>query len=318
MTRISVAIPAYNAEQYLREALDSVFAQTLKPHEIILVNDGSSDRTEEIALSYGDSIRYIKQDNQGLAGARNTAIRAATGDWIAFFDADDVMLAEKIERQTKAIEANPAVVVVYSGFTFLFPDGSTSNSSAFPARELWPALRYRSPILPSTSIVRRDALLEMDGFRTVPTEDWDLWFRLIRRWGPAGFQDVPESLLLYRQLDTSLSKKYMNMTRGRIEMLDNLLLDGLSGVSREMWKRKLEAKIFYQVSLAMRENNDQRYWAFAIESLLRWPLWGKVNTPFRYVVFANMFYRKLRNFQFSRQYWWPTRQCRTELSDPVS
>jgi glycosyltransferase involved in cell wall biosynthesis len=158
MTKITVAIPAYNAEPYLREALDSVLAQTCKPHEIIVVNDGSHDRTEEIALSYGSSIRYIKQENQGLSGARNTAIREASGDWIALFDSDDVMLPEKLERQTRVIEENPNLMLVYSAFTYLYENGSTYEMAAFPARKLWPALRYRTPILPSTSVIRRSAL----------------------------------------------------------------------------------------------------------------------------------------------------------------
>src|SRR6202020_1247775 len=136
-----VAIPAYNAELFLRAALDSVLAQTVQPYEIIVVNDGSTDRTEEIALSYGSHIRYIKQENQGLSGARNTAIHAASGDWIALFDSDDLMAPQKLAKQTAAIEANPNLILVYSAFTYLNPDGSTYETPVFPAKNLWPALR---------------------------------------------------------------------------------------------------------------------------------------------------------------------------------
>jgi glycosyltransferase involved in cell wall biosynthesis len=313
MIKIIVAIPAYNAEHYLREAVDSVLAQTCKPWEIIVVNDGSTDRTEEIALSYGDKIRYIRQENQGLAGARNTAIREATGDWIAFFDSDDVMMPDKLCLQTAAIEANPDLILVYSGFSFLYPDGRTEEVAAFPARDLWPALRYRTPILPSTSVVRRAALLEVGNFRSVLTEDWDLWIRLMRRYSAKAFQEVPKNLLLYRHLETGLSKKYMKMATGNMSMLNNMTLEDLSGFSKSIWRRKIEAKIYFNLSVAMRENMDERYWAFAIESMLRWPFWGKVVTPHRYLVFANMLYKRLLDFRLSFRYWWPVRNCRETI-----
>jgi glycosyltransferase involved in cell wall biosynthesis len=313
MTKISIAIPAYNAELYLRQALDSVLAQTCKAHEIIVVNDGSSDRTEEIALSYGRDIRYIKQDNQGLAGARNTAILAASGDWVAFFDSDDIMMPDKLCRQIAAIEANPRLIFVYSAFAYLYPDGKTEEIAAFPAKDLWPVLRYRSPILPSTSVIRRSALLEVGGFRSVTTEDWDLWIRLVRRYTPKAFQEVPQSLILYRQVDNSLSKKVMNMAIGNMHMLDNVTLEDLSGLTKNMWRRKIEAKIYYNLSIALRDKLDERYWAFAIESMLRWPFFGKVVSLYRYVVIANMLYKKILNFQLSFRYWWPVRRCREEL-----
>jgi glycosyltransferase involved in cell wall biosynthesis len=313
MIKISVAIPAYNAELYLREALDSVLAQTCKSWEIIVVNDGSTDRTEEIALSYGDKIRYIRQENQGLAGARNTAIREATGDWVAFFDSDDVMVPDKLCLQAAAIEANPDLILVYSGFSFLYPDGGTEEVPAFPAKDLWPALRYRTPILPSTSVVRRAALLEVGNFRSVLTEDWDLWIRLIRRYSAKAFQEVPKNLLLYRHLETGLSKKYMKMATGNMSMLNNMTLEDLSGFSKSIWRRKIEAKIYFNLSVAMRENMDERYWAFAIESMLRWPFWGKVVTPHRYLIFANMLYKRLLNFRPSFRYWWPVRNCRETI-----
>jgi glycosyltransferase involved in cell wall biosynthesis len=313
MIKISVAIPAYNVELYLRQALDSVLAQTCKAYEIILVNDGSTDRTEEIALSYGSSIRYIKQANQGLAGARNTAISAATGDWIAFFDSDDVMMPDKLCNQIAVIEADPGLVLVYSAFSYLFPDGQTKETTAFPAKDLWPALRYRSSILPSTSMVRRSALLDVGGFRSVTTEDWDLWFRLVRRYSSRAFQEIPQSLILYRQVDSSLSKKFMNMARGSMHMLDNVTLEDLSGFAKSLWRRKIEAKIYFSLSVALREDLDERYWAFAIESILRWPFFGKVVPSYRYLVIANMLYKKLLTFRLSFRYWWPVRRCREEL-----
>ncbi len=98
---VSLVIPAYNAEAYLREALDSAFAQTRPPDEVIVVDDGSGDRTPEIAASYGDRVRLLRQPNRGEAAARNTGVRVARGDLIAFLDADDTLLPRCLEAQLR-------------------------------------------------------------------------------------------------------------------------------------------------------------------------------------------------------------------------
>lgn len=311
MTKISVAISAYNAERSLRETLESALNQTLPAHEIIVVDDGSTDRTEEIARSFGDRIRYIKQENQGIAGARNTAVREATGEWIAFLDHDDLMVPTKLEKQLAIIEANPGLVVVYSAYTYLYADGTTKYIPAFPSKELWPALRYRTPILPSTSIIRRSAFHEIGGFIQIYCiDDWNLWFRLIRRYSASAFQEHPESLTLYRWWEGNLSKNFMPMAEAVLGMSDTLLLDGLTGLNRAIWKRRMEARIYYGLAVKLREIHDERYWEFAIESLLRWPFFGTMISPHRYVVFANMVWKRLQHFSFSFRYWWPVRRCR--------
>ena len=96
---ISCVIPAYNAERYLREAIDSAFAQTYQPIEVLVVDDRSTDHTREIVESYGAQVRYLHQANAGPAAARNRGLIEARGDFIAFLDADDLWHTEKLERQ---------------------------------------------------------------------------------------------------------------------------------------------------------------------------------------------------------------------------
>src|SRR5215471_2204625 len=96
---ISCIIPAYNAERYLREAIDSVLAQTYRPIEVLVVDDGSTDQTGEIVESYGARVHYLRQTNAGPAAARNCGFIEARGDFVAFCDADDVWHTEKLERQ---------------------------------------------------------------------------------------------------------------------------------------------------------------------------------------------------------------------------
>ncbi|MCU1322145.1 MAG: hypothetical protein JWM43_1794 [Acidobacteriaceae bacterium] len=313
--KISVVIPAYNSERSLGETLDSALAQTCPAHEIIVVDDGSKDKTEEIVRSYGDRVRYIKQANQGIAGARNTGIGNATGDWIAFLDHDDLMLPTKLEKETAIAVSNPELVVVYSTFTYLYSDGSTKPFPVFPAKDLWPTLRFRSPILPSTAIVRRSALQEIGGFRKFyTTDDWDLWFRLVRRYSTKAFQETPESLTLYRWWEGNESRNFMPMAGQVLEMLDLFLLEDLSGIRRAIWKRQIEAKVFFSVALSLRDINNSRYWEYMLESLFLWPFSGKV-VPFnRYRVFAHMLYMRVRSFKFSMRYWWPIRRCRDGLA----
>ena len=315
MTTISIVIPAYNSELCLRETLESALAQTRPAFEILVVDDGSTDRTEEIARSFGDRIRYIKQKNQGIAGARNTAIREARGDWIAFLDHDDLILPQKLEKQAAAIEAGSNLVVVYSAFTYLYPDGKTLRVDAFPAAKLWPAIRYRTPILPSTAVIRRSALLEIGGFEKVYcVDDWHLWFRLVRRYSASAFQDLPESLTMYRWWENNESKKFMAVAEAALGLLDTLLLNDLTGLRRLMWRRIIEARTYYSLSLSLREINNDRAWEFAIESLLKWPFWGAAMTPHRYRVFAHMLWTRVRGFRFKYRYWWPVRRCRENLT----
>ena len=105
--KISVVIPAYNAELYLADCIASVLNQSYKNIEIIIINDGSSDSTEEISKQFSDKIIYVYQQNQGASIARNTGINQAQGDYIAFLDADDLWHFQKIERQLLALRQHP-------------------------------------------------------------------------------------------------------------------------------------------------------------------------------------------------------------------
>ncbi|MDR5708499.1 MAG: glycosyltransferase family 2 protein, partial [Armatimonadota bacterium] len=110
---VSLVIPAHNAEAYLREALDSVFAQTRPPDEVIVVDDGSLDRTPEIAASYGDRVRLVRQPNRGEAAARNTGVRVAQGELIAFLDADDAWLPGYLTSQLRVYETSGGNCLVF-------------------------------------------------------------------------------------------------------------------------------------------------------------------------------------------------------------
>jgi glycosyltransferase involved in cell wall biosynthesis len=104
---ISCIVPVFNGERYVREAIDSIFAQTYRPLEIIIVDDGSTDNTAALIRSYGDRVCHLRQNNQGPASARILGLGAAKGEFIAFLDADDLWHREKLERQTTRFQARP-------------------------------------------------------------------------------------------------------------------------------------------------------------------------------------------------------------------
>jgi glycosyltransferase involved in cell wall biosynthesis len=108
---VSVIIPVYNGQQFLAEAIESVLAQTYHSYELIIVDDGSTDRTREIALSY-PAVKYVYQANSGTASARNRGIQTAQSDLLAFLDADDLWMPDKLSLQIKAIESDTALEIV--------------------------------------------------------------------------------------------------------------------------------------------------------------------------------------------------------------
>lgn len=110
---VSVVIPAYNSERYLGEAIDSCLQQSHPPNEVIVVDDGSTDGTREVALGFGSSVRYIFQENGGSARARNSGATAAGGEFLAFLDSDDLWLPDKLERQLACFETDPELDLVF-------------------------------------------------------------------------------------------------------------------------------------------------------------------------------------------------------------
>ncbi len=195
---VAVVVPAHNAEDFLDEALESVWAQTTPPSEVIVVDDGSTDRTTGIAQRH--RVRLLSQGNRGPGAARNTAICATAQPWIAFLDADDVWEPEKLEAQWQAVQAYPEAGAVFCDFIEFDASGAIGGSylSGKPnyrkikRTEVAPGVMACDPkslgeqiiegsfLAPSTLLVRRDLLLQVGLFD--PTvwgrEDTDCVLRL--------------------------------------------------------------------------------------------------------------------------------------------
>lgn len=183
MVRISVVIPTYNCERYLAQAIDSVLAQTYRDFEVIVVDDGSTDRTDQVLQSYGSQIRALRQSNQGVAAARNQGMMIAQGEWIAFLDADDIFFPDKLAAQIAHAEAHPHLGLVHSGWQRVEENGVLIKRvepwHQVPHLNLETWLRWK-PVLPSAMLFRRDWLQKSGGFdpRFPPAEDTELVLRL--------------------------------------------------------------------------------------------------------------------------------------------
>jgi glycosyltransferase involved in cell wall biosynthesis len=215
--RFSVIIPAYNQARYLGEAIKSVLAQTFHDYEIVVVNDGSTDETETVGLRYGEKIRYVYQENQGLAGARNSGIRAAKGVWIALLDSDDYWLPEFLERMMALIDKHPQAVVFYGAAQCVDEQGLPMKQvvgyRSVENGRLYHALLRANFIIPSTVVIKKKVIEQAGCFDQSlrSCEDWDLWLQLLSE--GKKFYGVPDVLVQYRIHGSSLSA---NMERMQI------------------------------------------------------------------------------------------------------
>jgi glycosyltransferase involved in cell wall biosynthesis len=201
MTRptISVVIPAYRAEATIAHALQSVYAQSLLPDEVIVVDDGSPDDTARLVAVHFPTVKLIRQKNQGCGMARNSGAAAASGDWLAFLDADDWWLPNKIERQMRET-ADPEVAVVACRARGL---GGRPYPLVPGFDELWEG----NQLAVSSTLVRRSAFEQANGFwNRRACEDYHLWLRL----SSVGWKIVncPEELIAYEPTPVSLSRQF--------------------------------------------------------------------------------------------------------------
>ena len=185
---VSIIIPVYNGSNYLADAIESALLQTYKKTEIIVVNDGSTDgdKTEKIALSYGDRLRYFRKKNGGVASALNLGILEMRGDYFSWLSHDDLYCPEKIQRQVEFISGlMNRDVVVYSDYVNVDKDNNDlytvcMDHQLLSSKPLYAV--FRGALHGCTLLVPRSAFVNSGIFNDLRfTQDYDLWFRMIRR-----------------------------------------------------------------------------------------------------------------------------------------
>lgn len=232
---VSVIVTSYNYGRFLSGAIQSALAQTYPNLEIVLVDDGSTDDTPAVAANYADSVRYVRQANQGAARARNAGIAATRGPLVAFLDADDQWFPDKIARQVEHLRNHPEVGLV-SCHAYACDEEmrveSTVHAAEWASRWMLERLLVRNVVLnPTCALVRREALDLVSGFSELKQwEDWDTWLHIAKSY-PLGF--VPEPLAKVRRHARGLSPKH-----GLEHLaLDQSVFDRHAGAVEQGWKR---------------------------------------------------------------------------------
>ena len=199
---VSVIVPTYGHRDFVLAALDSVFAQTWRDMEVIVVNDGSPDDTAAVLrpLVEAGRIRYLEQPNQGQGAARNRGLAEATGEFVAYLDDDDLWPPDKLQWQIEMLRRHPSAVLTYGGFARLMPNGRLipDDKTGFPSGDVYRTFRLRNWIhSPGQTLIRRAALNAAGGFDPAiwGADDWDLYVRLARL---GSFQYAPRIALHYR------------------------------------------------------------------------------------------------------------------------
>jgi len=224
MPRVSVIIPAYNAAVYLPYAIDSVIAQRYPDWEIIIVDDGSTDRTCAVVDSYlpilRDKLQYIYQENRGLPAARNTGIRAARGEFMALLDADDVWLPQRLERGVPVLDADPSIGLVHARVARIDTQGSVTGQLKVEPQYLSGRIAgniytRRAHIVCPTVMFRKNCLERAGWFdeRMQATEDRDLWFRIALHYQVAYIDEV---LAYYRISPSSMTSNLDRLLHGQL------------------------------------------------------------------------------------------------------
>jgi glycosyltransferase involved in cell wall biosynthesis len=223
---VSVIIPVYNGERYVREAIESVFAQTFAGWELIVIDDGSVDRSRDIIRGYGDRLTFVEQDNHGVCHARNAAVARARGRYVAFLDSDDIWHPSKLDRQVAFLEGHGDVGLVHSDLTIIDDRGravgtqpcSGHHRSAFSRQFLGGHLIY-----PSAAMIRTDVFRTAGGFSEdflgASYEDIEFWVRLSAR---CRFHCIREPLVFYRIHAANNTKNRERSLRNRGVFLEKV------------------------------------------------------------------------------------------------
>ena len=259
-SNVSVVIPTFNRGHTLNRAIDSVLGQTLLPSEIIVVDDGSTDGTEELISTEYSSVSYIRSENRGVSAARNLGMKAAKSDWFAFLDSDDQWLPHKLEKQFECLSCNRDFKLVHCDELWI-RKGKRVNPKAKHQKHGWYIFEQclsLCAISPSASLVHRTLFDELGCFDETlqACEDYDLWLRVCAVY-PVLYVDEP-LLIKFGGHEDQLSQKFWGMDRFRVQALRKILrTQNLTESQRLKASSKLIEKCSVLIGGAKKRGNVQ-------------------------------------------------------------
>ncbi|MDX2066536.1 MAG: glycosyltransferase [Fimbriimonadaceae bacterium] len=252
MARVTVAMAVFNGASHLAEALDAVLAQTYRDFDVLVLNDGSTDNSAEIAARY--DVRLVTQANAGLGEARRRMVELATGDYVAFVDHDDFWTPEKLTEQMAVIDATDADLVHSDGW-YRYEDGrEVARDLEIPdAANAWDHILPNNRVIASTAVFRREAMLAAGNFvaDTVRCSDWYGWMRL----APTGrFRHLPRRHVHYNVLSTSLANAGFRFHAAQLYVLERYFWAdraALFGGLPDSLRRRYEGMVTEQIGIAL-------------------------------------------------------------------
>lgn len=220
MPLVTAAITTYNRARYLPNAIEGILAQGVDDFELLVVDDGSTDDTELVIAQYGDRLRYVRQENQGRAAARNRAAQLARGEFLAFCDSDDVWYPDRLERQLESIDGLPRVGLVHGHVDLIGEGGHLLEEETARHRAVFSAAHRRPPTyaryalecrcLSSTVLLRRKVFDEVGWYDVgLPIEDYDFYLRLLLSYDVVFLDGAP--LARYRVHDDQVDERRLGL-----------------------------------------------------------------------------------------------------------
>lgn len=288
MPRVSVVIPAYNAERFIGQAIETALSQLLSPDEIIVVDDGSTDNSREVVNSFGGRIQYRYQENAGSGRARNVGIFTASSEVIAFLDSDDYWDPEHLVTMVKILNSHPKACLVYCGKKWVNEDGnllsSTTVQERFPDGWIFRDM-FEANYISSSSVVvaRKDDLLEVGGFDEARelrnAQDYQLWLRMTAMYAVAS---SPQKTVNYRRHDSNRTRDEISRQRGLLYALESastLIEEGLVNQRNEPARINVSARMKQQYESAVVSLYYSRQYHAAREFCLQAIKKGYWSTP---------------------------------------
>lgn len=243
---VSVILPTYNCAHFLPDSIGSVVSQTYDLYEIIVVDDGSTDNSKEVLNPFMQKIKYIHlEQNRGLPTARNIGIQSAQGKYIAFLDADDLWLPEKLQTDIEYFNKHPDIGMVYSRHTNIDEKGCVLNGDGkrrLPSGNIFIQLFSEQNFIICSSVVVRKEVFETTGFfdeQLFNCQDWDMWLRIAFYFKISG---IDKPLVKYRHNPRSLSKNRDNVLKYQKQVIEKTYAafkDTMCGISERLYKKRL-------------------------------------------------------------------------------